>query len=1463
MTEPLSPFSFISNPTIPTTGVDIPEPEGPDNPFNFISTPEENPTLAQQLPPGEQLPPEIDEISLARATPNFILNLIQEVTYGTALGAAYMGTLHIRLARYIGQQAAEVIIGRNMSTTEMEQLSYSPVLGTLDNLMESQFQRYNSAVGDLADGLHGPDDPNNANYAKTATKVALWGASLLGPATVLKAPVSVPLLAGKLFTGGAFKVGQAKKAVKLLRQAKDLPGIHTNDADFLRAVIINQDHLNLAQAEEKAYATVAKIKVAKGLGEDTAALKTELGFDQERVEKLNRLGKSLDEQLQSDDPILRAGAEEIKKRMDRGHLSHMPDLDSKPYAGKLDPETGKQLEATNLEIDTLVNNLAHIFQGGMQTFSVKASNLAVSITKELEPPTKTGLIIGGKTATSIKNAFIDWGRKYHPDTSYKELATVALQDILEDITGLSIDAMKVGKYDVAANTERVASSLKNHPNAEKIQVLIKDNIKLIETHQEDLLSLRMQLETIEATKEITRISLLDKAVGNTSAGASRAVADAASSRTTIAVRVKDPSDISEVAKVQKEVDTWVDAQELPLSNTEVGIAYEKAGIPYDFAPKRYQKGYKSTPETKKTKKLYRTVTEEVTETVQVPIKSAYVLAAEKDMADLAINLKNGDISQEGANKLREDILANIEAHYKAKPPEMKTVTRTVEKTRKIEIQDTVENTPIVKEIESTHADGVLSVPMQVKAGLIKADDAAELMAARKLADERLSYQAGELDELPFMERVLHMTPSDIAREIVVTSQEARYKAANLPGKARRATQIPLAINTFDQFTEQLVKRVGAFRSAREAIIEGIGDKFVRPSGIPLWTRNIDDLGDYADDYSKLKGRASVFQEHVPGTGDLWVHNATVKRLQLAFNHVNPVGELDKYLAFFKVSHYYFSTFHAMVIADSNIAGMGLNGLKSILGNSGGLPTLSEKLYGFRLPGLQRNPAMQADPAESARLLEKLYKGNLTAEEMTARASLGGTRLGASNTDVMREEADRVVEALKESFKKIGKKGGGKVGEKIGEFGGRMLDDVRWVQQNYEVALWDRFHRNSKILNHNLALDHLLGVKYGRVPISLSNRMPWKHPGLKRLYGQLKDMDETEISQAVGRWNNDNYGSQFLELSTAKFMKFMAKPEPARWARRIFESPDWNISAMRQHSAMFMAIPWLGKLHDPVKGYLGIQHSRNYAIAQLVTMNSLNKVLSGKWLWENPSGLKASVDLGPFGIDPDTGEHSYVRTAKSFHDSNFGVTGFFEESDGSLGKMLFEGGADPFKHIGTHIGSKINATIRAPFMPSYRREKWLKSLADEGYNLNLPEFTIMVIMEAAKGMMPFSLARPLDNAPWSPEGSTSEFVNHLLRSLIIPFPPRGLPSDRQISTLYAQAWRSGDMDKVNQLSVEFLAAGKSPFSNKRMGTKGVYDLRDAQRSAVIKERGNQATFGRRLLSAVTMNPEHRKPHDGFN
>jgi hypothetical protein len=492
----------------------------------------------------------------------------------------------------------------------------------------------------------------------------------------------------------------------------------------------------------------------------------------------------------------------------------------------------------------------------------------------------------------------------------------------------------------------------------------------------------------------------------------------------------------------------------------------------------------------------------------------------------------------------------------------------------------------------------------------------------------------------------------------------------------------------------------------------------------------------------------------PGTpqtpGHLYVRDELYQNLIPVLHRADYTG-LDKVLAFTKRANFLWSLFHGVSLTEAATKNLGLGR---------GLWEAGKR--GFGVPGLSQ-------------LAEKA--GTTFVEPAIAKEWIShGLTLEAPPADVMQGAFNRTLGNLSEWLR--GKGGVGNVAAHVPEALGRTAEI-------YDKSLWTNFHTPMKATAAEVWWDKFNRFRQGeKNALGLFNRATT----LPRSRQEILAMTDQEIKRDIARKVNNDFGGQNWGLLKNKLL---SDPRAMRWMRRLFTSPDWNVSAVASSAAPLSKSPvirqmgtnyWINAL-----GLFGVYNMLNYSL-------SSDSQKGPHFMWENDPGHHMDLETG---MHDEKGKKVYFAVGKHA-----------KEAPELFWGRSHAGGAE-FPGIG-FVGRKLSPPIQtatstfsgysAGGYPTAVQK--IKDQAEKESRIpGRGELTLGLAKDVAGTVVPFQLkdVHPMDILLGNDQGERGPAAKELARKFIFPWPQsKGLSlHDGQI--LMAEALRSNDSAKVSEIS----------------------------------------------------------------
>lgn len=421
--------------------------------------------------------------------------------------------------------------------------------------------------------------------------------------------------------------------------------------------------------------------------------------------------------------------------------------------------------------------------------------------------------------------------------------------------------------------------------------------------------------------------------------------------------------------------------------------------------------------------------------------------------------------------------------------------------------------------------------------------------------------------------------------------------------------------------------------------------------------------------------------------------------------------LDRALSAVKRINFLGSMFHGLSLTEASIKSMGPL--------RGGYEAARR---GFGIPGVSQ--------------LAARLGGGRVAEDSVLEAIKAGVNVEAPKLDVMKGTFEGM---LRDGEEAIAKPGASPLHPRNAM--GKVLAGLRGTAAYYDEALWTNYHAPLKVTAYHVLLDRL-------------EKSPSK---------AVAAMPREDLQRSVAQFVNDGFGGQNWQLL---HNATLSDPTAQRWMRRVFLSPDWNVSAIRTGLSPFSA--------DPVRRQLGRTYWKN-AAGLLIGYNMLNYGLSGHFMWDNESGHKFDLETG--GHD-QTGRKIFYQVGKHARET---PEFFFGRDRATYHEPPVLGFA--LRKLNPLLSGAITAatgTSPSGFPGALDRAK---DLADrQARPLTATEGTIARARDLTGGLIPFVAQDP----------------SSTLRKMAIPFVETKGMSARDGRVLFAEAMRKGDNGQVQQI-----------------------------------------------------------------
>lgn len=326
--------------------------------------------------------------------------------------------------------------------------------------------------------------------------------------------------------------------------------------------------------------------------------------------------------------------------------------------------------------------------------------------------------------------------------------------------------------------------------------------------------------------------------------------------------------------------------------------------------------------------------------------------------------------------------------------------------------------------------------------------------------------------------------------------------------------------------------------------------------------------------------------------DLWVHPEIWKELRPVLDHAEPLA-IDKFIAITKRIKFLGSIFHPFELGLASAQSMGpVKGAKAWARRGGGIPGI-------------------------AQLAEKKQWATPFTREVEEKWVRAGLGIEAPSADMMTDAFSRALVDFEDVMKRFSGTPFAKPA-KGAELAGRGL---RETAAYYDEAIWG-MHKKVKVAaaeQWEAQIREALGGDRGAMGVA--NRFLGK-----RTRERLAAMSEDEIREQISGAINNHFGGQVWEL---KRNAILSDRRFVKWMRRIFISPDWNVSAISSGLAPLS--------REPVHRVIGRTYWTNIG-ALAAGFSMLNFAMTAgsdkgpHFPWQNEEGHKMDLET-PFRTKP--------------------------------------------------------------------------------------------------------------------------------------------------------------------------------------------------------------------------------------
>ncbi len=460
------------------------------------------------------------------------------------------------------------------------------------------------------------------------------------------------------------------------------------------------------------------------------------------------------------------------------------------------------------------------------------------------------------------------------------------------------------------------------------------------------------------------------------------------------------------------------------------------------------------------------------------------------------------------------------------------------------------------------------------------------------------------------------------------------------------------------------------------------------------------------------------------------------------DHAGPLA-IDKFIAITKRIKFLGSIFHPFELGLSSAQSMGpIKGARAWAQRGGGIPGI-------------------------AQLAEKKQWATPFTREVEEKWVRAGLGIEAPSADMMTDAFTRALVDFEDVMKRFANTPLAKPA-KGAELAGRGL---RETAAYYDEAIWG-MHKKVKVAAAEQWEAQIREALDGdRWAMGVTNRFLGK-----KTRERLAMMTEDEIREQISGAINNHFGGQVWEL---KRNALLSDPRFVKWMRRIYISPDWNVSAISSSLAPISS--------EPVHRIIGGAYWKNIGAlaAGFSMLNFVMTIGSEKgphFPWQNEEGHKMDLET-PFRTNPT--EHNprgriiYWRIGKHAQELPHLIWGkpIAQQLKFAAGKTA------PWVGAVTGLMGKSVTEFPSPY------EELVREREKTGEVPGPVEDIVSRLEPTAEMALPFSL-------------QDAEDPGDVLRKLLISIPESKGMSTYKAENLYAQALYDNDPDRLAEI-VEIL------------------------------------------------------------
>lgn len=467
-------------------------------------------------------------------------------------------------------------------------------------------------------------------------------------------------------------------------------------------------------------------------------------------------------------------------------------------------------------------------------------------------------------------------------------------------------------------------------------------------------------------------------------------------------------------------------------------------------------------------------------------------------------------------------------------------------------------------------------------------------------------------------------------------------------------------------------------------------------------------------------------------GDLWVHPKIWEELKPVLDVAEPLA-VDRLLGTVKRIKFLGSIFHPFELGLAAMQSMGpVKGAKAWASRGGGIPGL-------------------------AQLAERRGWASPFTREVAEKWVRRGLGVEAPSADMMTDSFQRAMVDWEDMMTRAAGKAGA-----VARAAGAAGKGLRATAAYYDEAIWKILHSPIKIAAAEQWEAQLLAARAGdKGALGVANR--FLTPSTR---ARLAAMTDEEVGEAVASAINNHFGGQVWELSRNRLF---SDPRALKWMRRIFLSPDWNVSAISSGLSPLSS--------DPVHRIIGRTYWTNIT-ALAAGFSVLNYALTAgseqgpHFPWENEEGHKMDLET-PFRTDK--GRKIFYRIGKHAQE----LPHFAWGTPGAQQLKFMAGKTSPWVGAAAGLMGKSVTEFPSPY------EVLVRERDRTGEEPGPVEDLASRLEPTAEMALPFSL-------------QDAEDPGDVLRRLLISIPESKGMSTYKAENLFAQALYDNDRPRQEEI-----------------------------------------------------------------